>query len=50
MRHSASLLASLEGMSRATFLIAKELSQNSRAGLTPRFLAKKLDVPIEEIE
>lgn len=50
MRHSASLLASLEGMSRATFLIAKELSQNSRSGLTPRFLAKKLDVPIEEIE
>ncbi len=50
MRHSASLLASLEGMSRATFLIAQELSQNSRSGLTPRFLARKLEMPIEEIE
>lgn len=50
MRHSASLLASLEGMGRAAFLIAKELAQNSRTGLTPRFLSKKLDMPVEEIE
>lgn len=50
MRHSASLLASLEGMSRATFLIARELAQNSRTGLTPRFLARKLDLPMEEVE
>lgn len=50
MRHSASLLASLEGMSRATFLIARELAQNSRTGLTTRFLSKKLDMPQEEIE
>ena len=50
MRHSASLLASLEGMSRAAFLIARELSQNSRTGLTPRFLARKLDMPVEEVE
>lgn len=50
MRHSASLLSSLEGMSRAAFMIAKELSQNSRTGLTPRFLSKKLDMPMEEIE
>jgi hypothetical protein len=50
MRHSASLLASLEGMSHAAFLIARELTQNSRTGLTPRFLARKLDMPIEEVE
>ena len=50
MRHRASLLASLEGISRATFLIARELSQNSRSGLTPRFLAKKLELSQEEIE
>ena len=50
MRHSASLLASLEGMSRATFFIARELAQNSRSGLTPRFLARKLDIPQEEVE
>lgn len=50
MRHSASLLASLEGLSRAAFLLAKELSQASRAGLTPRFLSRKLDLPIEEVE
>ncbi len=50
MRHSASLLASLEGMSRSAFRIARELSNNSRSGLTVRFLAKKLEMPEEEIE
>lgn len=50
MRHGASLLASLEGMSRAAFRIAKELSNNSRSGLTARFLSKKLDLPLEETE
>lgn len=50
MRHRASLLASMEGISRATFLIAKELSQNSRSGLTARFLSKKLELSIEEVE
>jgi len=50
MRHSTSLLASMEGISRTTFLLAKELSQNSRSGLTPRFLARKLEVPVEEVE
>ena len=50
MRHGVSLLASLEGMSRATYRIAKELSNNSRSGLTVRFLSKKLEMPEEEIE
>ncbi|MCK5862778.1 MAG: helicase-associated domain-containing protein [Candidatus Hydrogenedentes bacterium] len=50
MRHRASLLASMEGISRATFLIARDLSQNSRSGLTPRFLAKKLEITREEVE
>jgi len=50
MRHGASLLASLEGMSRAAYRIAKELSNNSRSGLTVRFLSKKLDIPQEETE
>lgn len=50
MRHRASLLASMEGISRATFLIARELSQNSRSGLTARFLSKKLDLSMEEVE
>ncbi len=50
MRHSASLLASLEGLSRSAFRIASELSGNSRSGLTVRFLSKKLEMPIEEIE
>ena len=50
MRHGASLLASLEGMSRPAYRIAKELTNNSRSGLTTRFLAKKLDVPEEEVE
>jgi len=50
MRHEANLMASLEGMSRAAFRVAEELSQNSRSGLTVRFLAKKLDLPEEEVE
>ena len=50
MRHSASLLASLEGMSFPAYRIATELSNNSRSGLTVRFLAKKLEIPEEEIE
>ena len=50
MRHGASLLASMEGMSRPAFHIAKELSNNSRSGLTVRFLSKKLEIPQEEIE
>ncbi len=50
MRHGASLLASLEGMSRTTYRIARELANNSRSGLTVRFLSKKLDIPEEEIE
>jgi hypothetical protein len=50
MRHSASLLASLEGMSRATYRISRELANNSRSGLTVRFLAKKLELPEEEVE
>lgn len=50
MRHGASLMASLEGMSRAAYRIATELANNSRSGLTVRFLAKKLELPPEEIE
>lgn len=50
MRHRVSLVVDMEGMSRPAFDIARELSQNSRSGLTSRFLAKKLDLPIEEIE
>ncbi|MFO7774833.1 MAG: hypothetical protein R6W89_03455, partial [Candidatus Hydrogenedentota bacterium] len=45
-----SLLASLDGLSRTAFNIARELSQNSRSGLTVRTLAKKLDLPETEIE
>ncbi|MCP4638916.1 MAG: hypothetical protein GY851_00710 [bacterium] len=37
-------------MSRPAFRIARELSQNSRSGLTVRFLSKKLELPAEEIE
>jgi hypothetical protein len=40
----------MEGINRAAFLIAHELSQNSRSGLTIRFLSKKLELPQEEIE
>lgn len=50
MRHGASLLTSLEGMSRPAFRIAKELAANSRSGLTVRFLSKKLEIAQEEIE
>ncbi len=50
MRHGTSLLVSLEGMSRAAFRMASELANNSRAGLTVRFLSKKLELPEEEVE
>ncbi len=50
MRHGASLLASLEGMSRSAYRIAVELSNNSRSGLTARFLSKKLEMGEEEVE
>lgn len=50
MRHAASLLAAMEGMSRPVLRIARELANNSRAGLTVRFLSKKLDIPEEEVE
>ena len=50
MRHGASLVAAMEGISRPAFRVASELSKNSRAGLTIRFLSKKLELPPEEIE
>ncbi len=50
MRHASSLIASLEGMSRVGYAVAHELAQNSRSGLTVRFLSKKLEYPEEEIE
>ena len=50
MRHGVSLLVSLEGMSRQAFQVASELAGNSRSGLTVRFLSKKLEMPVEEIE
>jgi len=50
MRHDATLLTELEGMSRPAFRIARELALNSRSGLTVRFLAKKLELPEEEVE
>ena len=50
MRHAASLLAAMEGISRPAFRIARELANNSRSGLTVRFLCKKLDLPEEEVE
>lgn len=50
MRHGASLMASLEGMSQPAYRIATELAGNTRSGLTVRFLAKKLEMPPEEIE
>jgi hypothetical protein len=40
----------MEGISRPAFRIARELANNSRSGLTTRFLAKKLDLPLEEVE
>lgn len=50
MRHGATLIAALENMSRPAFRIARELSVNSRSGLTVRFLSKKLEMPEEEVE
>ena len=50
MRHGASMVAAMEGISRPVYRISKELAQNSRSGLTVRFLSKKLEVPEEEIE
>lgn len=44
------MVAAMEGANRAVFRIACELAQNSRSGLTVRFLSKKLEVPQEEIE
>jgi hypothetical protein len=50
MRHGASLIMALEGLSKPAFRIARELTVNSRSGLTVRFLSKKLELPEEEIE
>jgi len=50
MRNPASLVAAMEGVSRHAFRIAKELANNSRSGLTVRFLSRKLELPPEEIE
>ncbi len=50
MRHGASLIMALEGLSKPAFRIARELTLNSRSGLTVRFLSKKLELPEEEIE
>lgn len=50
MRHAASLITSLEGMSKPAYRLARELAQNSKSGLTMRFLSKKLELPEEEIE
>lgn len=50
MRHAATLVAAVEGIPRPAFLIARELAANSRSGLTVRFLAKKLELPAEEVE
>ncbi|MBX3180964.1 MAG: helicase-associated domain-containing protein [Candidatus Hydrogenedentes bacterium] len=50
MRRGASLMASLEGMSMQAYRIATELAGNTRSGLTVRFLAKKLEIPPEEVE
>ncbi len=50
MRHGAGLIASMEGMGRAALVMVQELAQNSRTGLTTRFLSKKLELPEEEIE
>lgn len=50
MRHESNLIMALEGMTRAAFRIAEELAQNSRSGLTVRFLGKKLELPEEEVE
>lgn len=50
MRHGATQITAMEGISRLAFCIGQELAQNSRSGLTVRFLSKKLELPEEEIE
>ena len=50
MRQRASMITTIEGISKPVYRIARELSQNSRSGLTVRFLSKKLELPQEEIE
>jgi hypothetical protein len=50
MRHGASLIMALEGLSKPAYQIARELIVNSRSGLTVRFLSKKLELPEEEVE
>ena len=40
----------MEGIARPVYRIARELSENSRSGLTVRFLSKKLELPQDEIE
>ena len=40
----------ITGAVNAALVRARELSQNSRSGLTVRFLSKKLELPQEEIE
>lgn len=50
MRQRASMITAIEGITRPVFQIARELSLNSRSGLTARFLSKKLELPQEEIE
>lgn len=50
MRHRASMITTMEGLHHTIFRITQELSQNSRSGLTVRFLSKKLELPEEEIE
>lgn len=44
------MVTTMEGVHRTVFRITRELSQNSRSGLTVRFLSKKLELPIEEVE
>ena len=50
MRQRTSMITTMEGISKPVYRIARELSQNSRSGLTVRFLSKKLELPQEEIE
>ena len=50
MRQRTSMITTMEGISKPVYRIARELSQNSRSGLTIRFLSKKLELPQEEIE
>ncbi len=50
MRHGSALIVAMEGMSRIAFRIAKEVAQNSRSGLTLRFLSRKFDISESEIE